>query len=36
MLGGAEGLEVIVLNFYDKVVKDNRIGHFFKGIDMLK
>ena len=35
-LGGKEAVEVAVENFYKKVLKDERINHYFDGIDMRK
>lgn len=33
-LGGAPAVDAAVDIFYRKVLKDNRIKHFFKGVDM--
>ncbi|CAD5935664.1 Group 1 truncated hemoglobin GlbN [Planktothrix tepida] len=35
-LGGAETVKLAVDNFYDRVLQDNRIKHFFNGMDMVK
>lgn len=36
ILGGNKGIEIAVTKFYDKVIRDNRIKHYFGGIDMSK
>lgn len=35
-LGGKAGVELAVDKFYDRVLKDDRIKHFFEGVDMVK
>jgi hemoglobin len=35
-LGGERAIESAVDRFYDRVLKDERIGHFFAGVDMEK
>ncbi|MBE9144665.1 group I truncated hemoglobin [Planktothrix mougeotii] len=35
-LGGAEAVKLAVDNFYDRVLQDDRIKHFFDGMDMVK
>ena len=33
-LGGAEGMETAVEVFYRKMLSDERVAHFFDGVDM--
>ena len=33
-LGGADAVDAAVDQFYDKVLADDRIKHFFEGVDM--
>lgn len=33
-LGGSAGVELAVDKFYDRVLSDDRIKHFFDGVDM--
>ncbi len=33
-LGGQAAIDAVVDRFYDKVLKDDRVRHFFEGIDM--
>ncbi|GFE68008.1 group 1 truncated hemoglobin [Chroococcus sp. FPU101] len=35
-LGGVETVRVAVEHFYNRVLQDNRINHFFAGVDMVK
>lgn len=35
-LGGSEAVKLAVDNFYDRVLKDDRVKHFFDGMDMVK
>ncbi|MBD2579747.1 group 1 truncated hemoglobin [Oscillatoria sp. FACHB-1406] len=35
-LGGAAAVDLAVDKFYDRVLKDNRIKHFFANTDMVK
>ncbi len=35
-LGGAEAVKLAVDNFYDRVLQDDRVKHFFDGMDMVK
>ncbi len=35
-LGGEETVKLVVENFYERVLRDNRINHFFDEVDMLK
>lgn len=35
-LGGKQAVELAVDKFYDKVLHDARIKHFFEGVDMAK
>ena len=35
-LGGKASVEIAVDKFYDRVLKDERIKHFFEGVDMSK
>lgn len=35
-LGGAEGIQKVVVRFYEKVLADDRIKHFFTETDMEK
>jgi hemoglobin len=35
-LGGEAAIDIAVDKFYEKVLSDNRIKHFFDGIDMVK
>jgi hemoglobin len=33
-LGGSDSVELVVNKFYDRILQDDRISHFFNGIDM--
>ena len=35
-LGGADAVNVAVDKFYEKVLSDDRIKHFFEGVDMVQ
>ena len=35
-LGGKETVKLVVENFYERVLNDDRINHFFEQVDMLK
>jgi hemoglobin len=35
-LGGSDSVELAVDKFYERVLKDDRIKHFFAGVDMAK
>ncbi|MEB3212690.1 MAG: group 1 truncated hemoglobin [Leptolyngbyaceae bacterium] len=35
-LGGKESVKLVVDKFYQRVLDDNRIKHFFDGVDMVK
>ena len=35
-LGGAEAVKLAVDRFYDHVLQDDRVKHFFDGMDMVK
>ncbi|MCT7952871.1 group 1 truncated hemoglobin [Ancylothrix sp. C2] len=35
-LGGAQAVKLAVDNFYDRVLQDDRVKHFFDGMDMVK
>ncbi len=35
-LGGAEAVKLAVDNFYERVLQDDRVKHFFDGMDMVK
>ena len=35
-LGGSASVELAVDKFYDRVLSDERIKHFFEGVDMVK
>ena len=34
LLGGADGVDLAVENFYRKVLVDERVNHFFEDVDM--
>lgn len=35
-LGGAAAVNLAVDKFYDRVLRDDRVKHFFEGVDMVK
>ena len=35
-LGGEKTVKLVVENFYERVLNDDRINHFFEQVDMLK
>ncbi len=35
-LGGTEAIDVVVDKFYNRILQDDRIKHFFTNIDMVK
>lgn len=35
-LGGSEAVQLAVDKFYERVLQDDRVKHFFEGIDMVK
>ena len=35
-LGGADAIDVVVDKFYNRVLQDSRIKHFFTDVDMVK
>ncbi len=35
-LGGADAIDVVVDKFYNRILQDDRIKHFFMDIDMVK
>ncbi len=35
-IGGDAAVDLAVVQFYDKVLADNRVKHFFEGVDMAK
>lgn len=35
-LGGSEAVQMTVDKFYERVLNDDRVKHFFEGVDMVK